>query len=62
MDATSFRKLLQRGATAWNKPISNLMSLGWSHFPTCFLIYSPVSYDKYIYKSLKCSTTTSQVC
>jgi hypothetical protein len=38
---------------------SNLRSVGFSHFPTCFLTYSPGSYDKYIYKRLTCSTTTS---
>ena len=38
---------------------SNLRSVCFSHFPTCFLTYSSVSYDKYIYKRLTCSTTTS---
>ena len=38
---------------------SNLRSVGFSHFTTCFLTYSPVSYDKYIYKRLTWSTTTS---
>ena len=32
---------------------SNLRSVDFSHFPTCFLTYSPVSYDKYIYKRLE---------